>query len=238
MNLLKNKPTVKRYVVQSVVAVAVIAFMLVFDLVTKAVVEGNMAVGDSVPVIPNFFYITFIYNDGAAWGMTVIMPLVITLTFIALAAFLLLLFFPDKRKNMLFIVAMAMVTAGATGNLIDRLYLGQVRDFLNFFIFGYDFPVFNIADVSLVVGVILLVVFLIICLVKALSQSKKEKAKGATDGASAADNSDTANTANSDNNNSDSANADNNNTVAADSGKSDAPSDEGDKPSDDGGGGE
>lgn len=183
MNLLKNKPTTKRYVIQSVVAVAVTAFMLVFDLVTKEVVQNSMAEGKagSIAVIDNFFYFTYIENPGAAWGMTVIMPLVITLTFIAIAIFLLLLFFPDKRKNMLFIVAMSMITAGATGNLVDRLYLGKVRDFLDFIIFGYDFPIFNIADVSLVTGVCLIVLYIIIYLVKSVKRSKKAKASENTD---------------------------------------------------------
>lgn len=175
MNLLKNKPTKKRYIVQSVVAAAAIAFILTLDLVTKTAVATNMAVDQRIPVIENFFYITYVQNGGAAWGMPVIMPLVITLTFVALAIFLFLLFFPDKRKNILFIVSMSMIAAGATGNLVDRLYLGYVRDFFDFYIFGYNFPVFNVADVSLVVGVILLIIFFVIYFIKSFKRSKKKE---------------------------------------------------------------
>ena len=74
------------------------------------------------------------------------------------AAVLFVLAYPDSRKNMLLVVSLAMVSSGAVGNLVDRLMLGYVRDFFDFDIFGYDFPVFNVADISLVVGVLLLIV--------------------------------------------------------------------------------
>lgn len=61
------------------------------------------------------------------------------------------------KKQKLNSLALSLMIAGALGNLIDRLMLGSVRDFLNFYIFGYDFPVFNVADICLTIGVGLLI---------------------------------------------------------------------------------
>ena len=65
------------------------------------------------------------------------------------------------KKDVLSLVTYSLLIAGAIGNLIDRLYLGYVRDFLDFYIFGYDFPIFNIADCAVTIGAILLVLVFI-----------------------------------------------------------------------------
>lgn len=168
MNLLKNKPDKKTYIIQTVVAVLIIAALLVIDLVTKTVVETNyLSWPDrSITVIEGFFYIRFTKNTGAAWslgaGSDVFMTVVIILTFVVVTGFLAVIFFPDKRKNMFLVVAMSLITSGAVGNLVDRLYLGYVRDFLAFYPFGRSFPIFNVADMALVVGVIVLIVCMLI----------------------------------------------------------------------------
>ncbi len=194
MTFQANKPDLKRYAVQSATALAVVAFVIIFDLVTKfsvvnASIEAGMPETGSywrlATVIEGFFLITYVQNTGAAWslggGSDVFMTVVIVITFIAIAAFLFLLFFPDKRKNMLFLVSLALITGGAAGNLIDRVSLGYVRDFLDFYPFGYNFPVFNVADMGLVIGVIMMIVCILVYFFR--TEKNSEKADGSGDDA-------------------------------------------------------
>ncbi len=190
MTFQANKPDLKRYAVQSATAFAVVAFVIIFDLVTKfsvvnASIEAGMPETGSywrlATVIEGFFLITYVQNTGAAWslggGSDVFMTVVIVITFIAIAAFLFLLFFPDKRKNMLFLVSLALITGGAAGNLIDRVSLGYVRDFLDFYPFGYNFPVFNVADMGLVIGVIMMIVCILVYFFRTEKNSEKADRK-------------------------------------------------------------
>lgn len=168
MILLKHKPDKKTYIIQTAVAALIIAAVLVIDLVTKTVVESNyLSWPDrSITVIEGFFYIRFVKNTGAAWSIGAdsawFIPVVIVLTFIVVAAFLAVIFYPDRRKNLLLVISLALITGGAVGNLVDRLYLGYVRDFLACYPFGQSFPVFNIADAALVCGVIAMIVCMLI----------------------------------------------------------------------------
>ncbi len=135
-----------------------IAVLLGIDLLTKSVIAANPAVYANVSVIPNFFYITFVKNTGAAWsilsGQRILLSLIAAAAVIGMLA---VLQKTAEKKQHLTSAALVLMIAGALGNLIDRLMLGYVRDFLNFYIFGYDFPVFNFADMCLTVGVILLI---------------------------------------------------------------------------------
>lgn len=182
MTWLKNKPDRKTYIIQTTVAVLIIAAILVIDLVTKTVAEADHLSwpGGSLTVIEGFFYIRFTKNTGAAWSIggdsKVFMTIVIILTFIVVAAFLAVIFYPDKRKNLLLVVSLALITSGAVGNLVDRLYLGYVRDFLATYPFGRSFPVFNVADMSLVVGVIVMIVCLIVYFFKPAPKEQPEDA--------------------------------------------------------------
>ncbi|MBQ7227589.1 MAG: signal peptidase II [Clostridia bacterium] len=174
-----NKPDKKKYIIQSVVAVLIVAVAIIADLVSKtAVVDACIADGMSATgsyhklatVIEGFFYITYTQNTGGAWsiggGSSAFMTIVIILKFIAVTLFLFILFFPDSRKNTFFIISLSLIAGGATGNLVDRLAFGYVRDFLSFYPFGQSFPIFNIADVCLVIGVIMMVVCIIIMFFK------------------------------------------------------------------------
>ena len=195
MTFLRNKPDKKKYILHAVTAAAVIAVVLVIDLLTKALIENlameRMPEGGTqcqlTTVIEGFFYITYIRNTGAAWsiggGSDVFMTVVIVLTFVAVAVILAVIYFPDKRKNLYFVVGLALIAGGAVGNLVDRLMLGYVRDFLDFYPFGYNFPVFNVADMSLVVGVIMTVICILVFFFKPEKKVESESADGGGDAA-------------------------------------------------------
>ena len=136
-----------------------IVLLIVADQVTKALIAASPEQFGNLEVIHDFFYITYVKNTGAAWSMLAGQRVFLSL--LAAVAILVMIFYLNKmlkEDNKLSAVALALMIAGAAGNLIDRLMFGYVRDFLNFYIFGYDFPVFNVADICLTVGVCLLII--------------------------------------------------------------------------------
>ncbi|MCF0109371.1 MAG: signal peptidase II [Erysipelotrichaceae bacterium] len=137
--------------------IVVILLIVAVDLFSKWYIEAHEAL-HFVTLIPNFFYLTYAKNTGAAWSMLEGNQLFLkAVTVIALIALFWFLFHTPKDQKVLR-WAYCLMIAGALGNFIDRVCYGYVRDFLNFFIFGYDFPIFNIADSSLCIGVFLLIV--------------------------------------------------------------------------------
>ena len=128
-----------------------------------------MTIGDSYTVIPHFLNITSHRNNGAAWGiLSGKMGFFVIITLIILA--ILIIFYIKEAKGNLFMqIALSLLFAGAIGNFIDRLFHGEVVDFIDTNIFGYDFPIFNVADSSLTVGVI----FIIIALLKDMNNKEE-----------------------------------------------------------------
>ena len=133
-------------------------FVLLLDQVSKMVVHINMQLHESISIIPGFFQLTYLHNTGAAWSMFEGKRSFFLV--ISVVAFIAMLYFYKNSAKSDFLTrnGLILMMAGTVGNFIDRISLHYVRDFLNFCIFGYDFPVFNIADVALCVGVFLIVV--------------------------------------------------------------------------------
>ena len=121
------------------------------DQLTKSVVQQEMALHESIPVIPGFFHITYILNKGAAFGILEHQQWLFLI--IALMLFLLYGIFRKKMPNTPVVCGAAgLLLGGALGNAIDRTFAGAVTDFFDFRIW----PVFNVADIGIVVGVALL----------------------------------------------------------------------------------
>ena len=128
---------------------------IILDQLIKFIVRSHMEVLQTISVIPHFFAITYVQNSGAAWG--ILGNATILLVLISFVCFYLLLKFIQKEKNMnrLKIIAFGFILSGIIGNLLDRLFYHSVTDYLDFTIFSYHFPVFNLADIMIVVGGIL-----------------------------------------------------------------------------------
>ncbi len=117
-----------------------------------------MHLGESIPVIDNFLYITSHRNRGAAWGILQgqmwFFYVITTVVIIAL------IYYIQKavKGKWLLGISLGLMLGGAIGNFIDRVLRKEVVDFIHTYIFSYNFPVFNIADSALVIGVILLMI--------------------------------------------------------------------------------
>ena len=140
------------------ISLALIIFIISVDQVTKNLVLSEIGIGGRpIIVVERFFYIVCHRNSGAAWGILKNGRLFfLVLTPIMLVAMLVLLI---CNKNTLLRFALSFIIGGALGNFIDRLLAGSVVDFLDFYIFGYNFPTFNAADSSIVFGSFLLIIF-------------------------------------------------------------------------------
>lgn len=127
----------------------IIAVVIIVDQIMKMQVLSSMELGMSIQVWPGIFHITYIQNAGAAFGILAEQRwifIAVSVLLLAAAAF----FYPQLRRESAWIrYGAALLVGGAIGNLIDRIWLGQVIDFLDFRVW----PVFNIADIGIVVGV-------------------------------------------------------------------------------------
>ena len=125
--------------------------LLIFDQITKILVESYLTF--PVPIIHSFFSLEKVHNTGAAWG--ILSDNSIFLVLISGAALILLnrfLYFETKITKTS-ILGYGLLMGGILGNLIDRLVYGYVIDFLSFTFGTYQFPVFNLADVGIVIGI-------------------------------------------------------------------------------------
>ncbi len=135
--------------------ISLIIFIL--DQITKSLISTYLKLNESIEIIKDFFYIRYINNKGASWGILENNRfLLIGLSIIAII--MIIRYSYSFKKTKLNTYGFGLLLGGILGNLSDRLIFGYVKDFLDFIIFRYDFPVFNIADISIVIGVVLLII--------------------------------------------------------------------------------
>ena len=140
---------------KKILLISTIVFAL--DQISKAIIDFTLTLSKSVKIIKNFFYLTYYQNTGAAWGIMANKTyLLIILSIIVLIIIYRYMYsFKLNKRNLL---AFGLLLGGIVGNLLDRVIFGYVRDFLDFKIFGYNFPIFNISDCAIVIGIFLLII--------------------------------------------------------------------------------
>jgi len=147
----------KKRVTHIVLGVVLIAL----DQISKAIAADKLVYHQPVKIIEKFFYLTYTENSGAAWS--ILKGQYIFFIVVAIFAVVFLVAWYLKSDRLLSQTALILMIAGTLGNLLDRFHnAGKVRDFLDFYPFGYDFPVFNLADSWLCIGAFFLFVDLLI----------------------------------------------------------------------------
>ncbi len=143
------------------ILLTVTALVLILDQASKLYIVRTMELYSSISVIRDFFTITYIRNKGAAFsflaGSDYRRPILILVSLIAICA--IMVFFRKLRPDQKFTAfSLSLIFAGALGNLIDRVRLGEVIDFLSVHWHEHYWPAFNIADSAMCVGVVLLAI--------------------------------------------------------------------------------
>lgn len=134
---------------------SIIIFLI--DLLSKIIVINFL---DSLTIIPGFLELKKVYNTGAAFSILSGNRLL----FILFALFVLYYFFLyiiNEAKSKIDVLCFSFIIGGILGNLFDRLFYGKVVDFISFNLFGYKFPVFNLADSFIVIGALIYIIYLI-----------------------------------------------------------------------------
>ena len=142
----------KKY--QFAVSIALIASVL--DQLIKFVVKHNVGINDSIPIVKDILHITYITNTGSAFGLFKDLNLLFIFVSIAVIIFLAYFLKNIKEESKLEYIFFGLLLGGIIGNLMDRLMLGHVIDFIDFRIW----PVFNLADSFVTISVIGLIFYL------------------------------------------------------------------------------
>lgn len=150
----------KRFYIFLIIVVSIIFL----DLLTKELAE-KLLEDKNITLIPGFFDLTLVWNRGAAFGILAQAPEFVrklVLIFASFLAVIIAVFYAYKKQNSLHpiqLYALALISGGALGNLYDRIFLGAVRDFIDWHIKSYHWPAFNIADSAITLGIVMFVFY-------------------------------------------------------------------------------
>lgn len=129
--------------------------LFVVDQISKLLIDNFLVLGKSYTIFDRFLYVTKAYNDGVSFSMLQGQRWFIILISFVVMVFLYLYMqkFKINKKN---IIAFSLIYGGLFGNLVDRFVYGYVIDFIDFYVFNYNYPIFNFADSFICIGIAIL----------------------------------------------------------------------------------
>ena len=134
---------------------------ILIDRITKMIVKKHIVKNTFIKIIGNFFRITYTENTGAAWSILKNKTFFLIIISLLFLIFIISCIIKDKRNTNFNTFSYGLIISGIIGNMFDRIVYHKVTDFLSFKIFGYYFPIFNIADSLIVIGTILFIIDMI-----------------------------------------------------------------------------
>ena len=142
---------------------AIAAIVIFLDQLTKWFVVKNMQLGEEITIIEPYLSFYSHRNSGAAWGMLQGQMWLFYIVTVVVIIGIIYYLHKEAKGHKLFSISLVLLLGGAIGNFIDRLVSGEVVDFISVLIpvINYDFPIFNIADASLSIGVVTLIIHII-----------------------------------------------------------------------------
>ncbi|RMD95590.1 MAG: signal peptidase II [Calditrichaeota bacterium] len=132
-------------------------FIIVFDQATKLIIKSQFYLTESVKVFGDFVRLTYIENPGMAFGIKIAGPWFFTLFSIIASIIIFIYLYRMRREALLSRLSLALILGGAIGNLIDRFLYGRVVDFIDIGVGHNRWPIFNIADSAVTLGMVLLI---------------------------------------------------------------------------------
>ncbi len=134
--------------------------IVILDQISKHLVRSTMELHDSISVINNFFHLTYVTNDGMAFGINFPGGIYIfTIASFILTLILIAFLWKERNESLIMRISLALIIGGAIGNFIDRLLFKEVVDMFDFVFWGHHWYIFNVADSAVTVGMILYLIY-------------------------------------------------------------------------------
>lgn len=138
--------------------IIVVIISLLLDIGSKFLVSRIFILNESKTIIDNFLNITYVRNTGAAWSILDDNTWIVTVISLLIIIGIIYYVYRNRASKKILNIGYGLILGGAIGNFIDRIVYGYVIDFIDIDIFGWNYPIFNLADMFIVVGVILVMI--------------------------------------------------------------------------------
>lgn len=149
--------------IKIIIYVSIVLVGFALDRISKVIVAANLELNvlKQVTLIPNLLYFSYVENTGGAWSIlsnaTWLLAIISTVAVIGISYYMF-----KKQLGLNYFICCALIVAGGLGNLFDRVIYGAVVDFIETYPLGYSFPIFNIADILVVVGSFYMIIYMFI----------------------------------------------------------------------------